>query len=297
MLEAIELGTRRWDDDENSNKTSVEKQAYQSFFVPYKCDVPPLTSSEMCQIFSSFQHVVSWGDSLSRHMHMGFMMGLKHDFCSGGHISNSMSTYANCKCDGQFSEHAICREYSPLFWKFDNSHELGVCSQQAPFHLSQPDTRAFHEHGPQVIEDIPWKDIDCDDENYRGLLYITEAGPHQNFVMPAVTRKFGYMFKDPRLQACIDKGKAHVIWIQAGAQSRAMDNLYPRQSRECTRVFNEEMASWFHTNGVNVTVLNFWNLTADAQTSDGFHNLLDVNLMKAFYVLRVAQMLKQQGKQ
>jgi hypothetical protein len=37
------------------------------------------------------------------------------------------------------------------------------------------------------------------------------------------------------------------------------------------------------------------NLTKDAQTSDGFHFLSDVNIMKAFLLLHVAHLLKENG--
>jgi hypothetical protein len=61
MLRAIQFGSRRWDDLglANNNATSLQKELHQSYFVPDQCDVPAMTSFEMCQTLSRFQHVVT----------------------------------------------------------------------------------------------------------------------------------------------------------------------------------------------------------------------------------------------
>ena len=59
MLRAIQFGSRRWDDLGLENALSVQKELHHSYFVPDQCDVPVMTSFEMCQTLSPFQHVVS----------------------------------------------------------------------------------------------------------------------------------------------------------------------------------------------------------------------------------------------
>jgi hypothetical protein len=55
------------------------------------------------------------------------------------------------------------------------------------------------------------------------------------------------------------------------------------------------MSEYLSSLPMNVTEWHVWNLTKDAQTSDGFHFLSDVNIMKAFLLLHVAHLLKENG--
>ena len=54
------------------------------------------------------------------------------------------------------------------------------------------------------------------------------------------------------------------------------------------------MEEYLQSLEANVTVVDWINLTADAQTSNGFHFLTDVNLFKGYYLLALAKLLKRQ---
>jgi hypothetical protein len=291
MLSAIQFGSRRWDNPALENATSLEKEVHQSYFVPHKCDVPPMSSFEMCDTLSRYQHVVNIGDSLSRHVHQGLFIGLRHDYISGGIQTTNLPTYELCKCDGQFSEHSTCRKNGGLFSKLESSRQLGICSQQKPFSMSFLESVDL----VHLENEIPWNEIECNSSDYRGLLLVIGGGVHFGLDFKAIISGSKHFFERQQLQNCVDRGKAHVVWTGFGSQSRSLDTKYPHQSREQAVVFNQGMSDYFSSIKMNVTELHFWNLTKDAQSSDGLHLPSGVNAVKAFFLLRVANLLKEES--
>ena len=81
--------------------------------------------------------------------------------------------------------------------------------------------------------------------------------------------------------------------VHVTAQLRTLDERFPRQTRENATIFNEEMAVYWARQPFDVTILDWWNLTANVQTSDGFHSLSDVNLVKATHLLNMMDLLSQ----
>jgi len=97
----------------------------------------------------------------------------------------------------------------------------------------------------------------------------------------------------PKYRECACLGKVRLIWVSMNSQSAALDEDYPHQSRENALLFNERIRKSFIsiglTPGQDVLLLDWWNLTADAQSSDGIHYLSDVNLAKAAQILYLAE--------
>ena len=79
----------------------------------------------------------------------------------------------------------------------------------------------------------------------------------------------------------------HVAVAGLGAQSRHLDAKYPFQAREGSAQFNEKLFEF--TKG-RYSFFDAWNLTRNAPTSDGYHYLTDVNLVKAMYLLNYLEM-------
>ena len=77
------------------------------------------------------------------------------------------------------------------------------------------------------------------------------------------------------------------------SMSSAISVMYPHQSRENILLFNEGIKDLFVSSGLlpgqDVLILDWWNFTADAQSSDGVHYLSDVNLGKAAQILYLAE--------
>ena len=98
------------------------------------------------------------------------------------------------------------------------------------------------------------------------------------------------VFNTPVFQLCNSNGLARVVWTAYQSQSRKLDRRYPLQSRERALAFNRYMETRLkgleHLNHTP-TIVDWWNLTRDAQTSDGFHYLTDVNLIKVNHLAHV----------
>jgi len=260
------------------NATSEEKELHPSYFVPYQCDIPAMTPFQICETLSQFSHIFNIGDSLSRHLHQGIFIGMRNDYISGGIFSTSIPTYEHCKCDGQFSEHPICRKNDGLFHHVESSHQLGVCAHQKPFAIS------YSTSSPPIER----SNCQSSDDSSPDVLLV-QGGLHFGLDSSRTIEAFVSLFEDQQWIECVKRGKALVIWTTIVAQSRKLDHAYPDQCREQAEVFNREMEAYFSSIEMNVTVIDFWNLTRDAQTSDGLHFLLEVNMLKTFYVLQVLE--------
>ena len=106
------------------------------------------------------------------------------------------------------------------------------------------------------------------------------------------------IFENPRYIKCQQQNKIKVIFVGLHAQSRILDEHYPHQSRENAIRFNQNISAYFrdpvqiekyYTN--KIIEVDPWNLTADAQSSDGLHFLSDVNVVEANHILNVVKML------
>ena len=94
------------------------------------CSIPPSTGKRTCEILSSFSSVQFAGDSLNRHMTQAFYMLLSDDYYHGSfphHVSQPDSVLENCKCDGQFSESRLCRDFNASY-NFTDATSIGLCT-------------------------------------------------------------------------------------------------------------------------------------------------------------------------
>jgi hypothetical protein len=90
---------------------------------------------------------------------------------------------------------------------------------------------------------------------------------------------------------CKTPPNAHYLFLGGTAQSRNDDTLYPAQTREIVERYNARLKARFAQLGSN---FHFWDLlalTRDAQTSDGFHYLSDVNIAEAFGLLHFMSLI------
>ena len=78
------------------------------------------------------------------------------------------------------------------------------------------------------------------------------------------------------------------------SQSLGLDDKYPHQSRESAYSFNEHIIAYLQEKPFPIYILDQHNLTMDAQTSDGFHYLSDVNLLKVYFIIHLSTQIKQE---
>ena len=78
---------------------------------------------------------------------------------------------------------------------------------------------------------------------------------------------------------CPHRFQLHLAWASATAQSRLLDAQFPQQARERVVDYNAAMEAEMTARGI--AALHYWNATLNAASSDGFHFMTDVNLLRA----------------
>jgi hypothetical protein len=96
-------------------------------------------------------------------------------------------------------------------------------------------------------------------------------------------------------ESCKYKFRLQFVWISATKQLSPLDKIFPTQDANHVLKFNQNMESFFEglssSRGVNVTILDVFNASDGAMTSDGYHNLSEYNLLIAMSVLNVLKLL------
>lgn len=132
----------------------------------------------------------------------------------------------------------------------------------------------------------------CSSDN-RPILVILNGGTHfesnaQKTIAGFIDVAYHQLMEVK--QSCEWPLHFEMIWTGLNAQSRALDSIYPRQSREKAQLFNEFVDQYVNST-LGMIPIDFLNLTKDAAVSDGLHYLSDVNLVKANVILHVANFL------
>ena len=196
--------------------------------------------------------------------------------------------YSQCKCDGQFSEHEMCRQNDGLFNAF-TPRDLRLCS-----HLPEEDQFRFRyvigkTNRKETLDEIEQQ---CTKPQYKGAVWVLQGGIHYGTsAQNTMEYWIGPLLDNPAIKSCLELKKMKMIWVSYGAQSRQLDEKYPLQTRENARAFNTAMESELKKHIPNITIIDWWGVTAEAQTSDGFHSLSDVNLFKATVIANVIEFL------
>lgn len=293
-LSSIKFGKRV----ATTNTTENADDRGRSIFIPFDCFVPqfPPPPNNTCGILSQYNHVIFHGDSLARHLRLAIYMSMRGNFIEGTVVKGNLE---KCLCDGQFSESKVCRTYEGYFQQTIRPQQIAgenLCLNADPFLLGKPAPAPFRERRgePNPFKSVDWSSVDCAEADYRGILLVLQGGLHyamnatetfQKEVQPVVTH--------PTFRECECVGKVRLVWLSANAQSRALDEKYPHQSREKAITFNEEIRDSFldigFMPGRDVVILDWWNMTAEAQSVDGLHYMTDVNLAKASQILYLAE--------
>jgi len=305
LLFAIRNGKRHWVNASHEKLSPIGKDVEQSYFVPAWYDVPPLMSQEMCDIIGNYSHFITIGDSLSRHLRQGVLMAMKDDLILGG-IHKTKKTAGGhhnknpyyCRCDGQFSEHKWCRENDGLFWDM-RLRDMEICSH-LPEHRVGARFLGYQLDASKPFPQLPYEEFWCMRPEYKGVFLFLQPGGQRPDLIDIIMKKYFIgVIERPEIQKCLKQNKFHVVFASSGVQSRRLDEKYPWQERNLTRIYNELLETRIRaldiSHNVHIPILDWWNLTEDAQTQDGYHYLSDVNLIKAYQVFHLARALKEQG--
>ncbi|EED87604.1 predicted protein [Thalassiosira pseudonana CCMP1335] len=296
-LTSIKLGRRVWNENVTTDVPMV-KETIPSKFVPSHCHVPllPPSPEKTCEILNQFSHVILHGDSLTRHLRQAMLMAMRGDYITGGLPYMSEETKKLCSCDGTFSENIKCRKidlYFPNVVQPKDFPGAKVCANLDSVNQSFAFGKVVEgwDGDGYPKNNIDWEAVDCTNEEYRGMLLYLQGGMHYGCnASRTFERMVEPVLSNPKYQECRRRGKILTLWNGLRAQSRTMDEKYPHQSKENAIVFNEEMKQLFQSRddiklGKDVLVLDWYNMTSDAPSSDGVHSLSDVNLAMAAQIL------------
>ena len=278
LLASLKLGSR-W--HALTNLTDEELEAMPMLgFTPAACTYRWYTATDMCHILGRFSQVRLVGDSLMRHVAQALFMLVRNDLQYGAlplQLENT-EVYDKCQCDGQFSEHGLCRVGHMM--AVSDHRKYGLCAglQLQPFWLG-------------FAGNLGWSEDMCT-RDHRPVLAVLGGGAHQesivNDTIDEVVEPF--MQELRRAQYACPHVTFHVAWMGMGVQSRSLDDKYPHQRRELILDFNSGI--FRHLQDAHfVQSFDVWNLTHNAGTSDGFHYLSEVNMLKAMYILNYMDLI------
>ena len=272
-----------------------------SAFQPFGCTYAWPSRSHACRISKKYHRIIFLGDSLIRQTHRAFTMFLREDLEYGAlphsipllqtFSGENISVYDQCRCDGQFSEHVACRNDGVV--RFADNRQAGICNsglENFALQYASVYNRDLRK-GLSVTENL------CTQQATRTVVrpvqFIMGGGAHFHSSANETITVFinPIMESIKRARAVCPQVKVRVVWLSRGVQDRVMDQPYPHQSREHMLVFNEQIDRYFREEhaDMGVVIMDVWNLTKDARTSDGTHYLSDVNLVQAAYVLNIME--------
>lgn len=257
-----------------------------NYFEPAGCTFEWYSQDMTCDILSRYSTMHIVGDSISRHHQQAMLMLLTQDWKFGAlpRLSPQPELYETCTCDGQFSEHQICRTYSGSITTLSSSHAYGICSDHRRFAMYRRDAYTLGES--QICS-----------EDSRPQLLLLQGGVHLHSNSSTMIDRLDAVFADlsRKVKECLgsDEVNIHVVWTGLNTQSKDLDLQFPHQAAGSAFAFNQDIEHFLLTHHRHwaVTILDFLPLTADAPSSDGYHFLSDVNLVKAMYLFNLMDFL------
>jgi hypothetical protein len=220
------------------------------------------------------------------------MMLLRADLRYGGFpLFQDIEVYDNCGCDGQFSEALLCR--LPMTYRSpDTFHTTHVYDSLETDGFCSMYVSPTHEHTKLI-----WVQNSIDDKlvitcpkSDRPIFLFIQGGIHCDLNVESCSQ--GYFgnfinFVKQQLGDCFDRVK--ILFSGSTVCTDEVEKKYPYQHRTVVRQYNKDMSNWFSSNYRGSQSLDFWNLTLESlnRTSDGFHQLTDVNMIKVIGILNM----------
>ncbi|KAJ3176267.1 hypothetical protein HDU85_007259 [Gaertneriomyces sp. JEL0708] len=202
-------------------------------------------------------------------------------------LSPQTELYDSCQCDGMYSEHVVCRTFKEdhIFHSKD-LRSYGVCYDAVDAQHRPTVFNHFKNYAIWGTDPLDYNHL-CQPNDDRPRFIYLQGIVHYESKPEKVIREL----IDPAISnivkardACPKPFKFHVLFTGGHAQSRWLDSRYPHQSREQMVLKNAALKEHIEQHW-GQQMIDFWNLTRDAPSSDGLHHLTDVNLLKVQYVL------------
>lgn len=279
LLHSLKYGKRFFKFDPTIENVSIV-QTSTSKFIPAGCNYRWYRSSEICSILEKYSRIILMGDSLTRHFAQALFMLLSDDLVVGGFPSSgSHERLESCRCDGQLSEAELCR-YNPP--PFGNSVAAGYCKSFKPFYFS------YHNFPYTNIPYPPLEEPLCDPTDNRPVFFLLATGAHLHCnATSTIEISIDPIMNIIRNQTnCYRDGssKIHPVFMGLGGQSRALNPFYKYQRNHEIKTFNHIISNYNRVT-YNMVTFDVHELTHTGMSSDGYHFLSEVNLIKSMYML------------
>jgi len=209
-------------------------------------------------------------------------MLLSEDFVFGGtpHALVKDNVYDKCACDGQFSEADLCRGDDEVF-EFADPRVLHTCYDTTPFRFQL----VFHSKPPK----IDWL---CGSDPRPRFIQYQIAG-HAGVQAEPAMKLFESFLAELAMVRVKCPFKVVIFFSGMHAQDPSLDVRFPHQSRSAGLAYNAKAHPWAESLGV--TVIDWFNMTLNGPTPDGFHSLSDVSLLKAAHLIRLGGLALDEG--
>ena len=265
-----------------------------------KCIIAWLSTPDVCQVLASYSEIIWIGDSLTRHTIMALYMILTENYRTGGYPiypGIPQNIHNLCNCDGQFSENSQCRSYDFKENFLDHPIRKGLCPfdkafSDFHFRAGHVYTSAF-EHSKALLPAI------CSPGDGLRLIYL-QGGAHyeskaDRFFEEFIRQTIEEIKRIVSTCAHPIRHKVRVILSGIGACDDFLQKRFPYQNTSAVIRFNarvEELVNLTYPT-LPIVTMDFLKVTewaiADGRTSDGYHFLSDVNLIKAMSILNVME--------
>jgi hypothetical protein len=284
-------------DKPSCQSISAIHSSITSSYTNRSCIIPWLSPAGVCHVMQMYSHIRWWGDSLTRHTVQGLFMTLSGNFRYGGfpnvpEMSNII--YSRCSCDGQFSESTMCRDFGAGKLVIpDDARKLGFCRHAKFF---SPFSFTWFSSLPDGTLKSDTSFL-CTNDSKPKFLYL-QGGAH--FATNAET--FLYLLVLPifesinrTVNSCPYNVSSSIRIAMSGVNicDKSVSAKYPMQSDANSIRFTRRLVELLREKYplVPVVVIDFLSITgeaiADGRTSDGYHFLSDINLIKAMTILNV----------
>eukprot|EP01036_Dinobryon_divergens_P028112 gene28112-37007_t len=276
---------------------SAIQSSITSAYSNRSCIIPWLSPAGVCQVMQMYSHIRWWGDSLTRHTVQGLFMTLSGNFRYGGFPNvpelNS-NIYSRCNCDGQFSESTMCRDFgTEKLVISDDARKLGFCSYTKNF---SPFSFIWFSSLPDGTLKTDTSFL-CTNDLKPKFLYL-QGGAHfatnpETFLYLLVLPIFESINRT--VTSCPYNISSTIRIAMSGVNicDKSVSAKYPTQSDANSIRFTRRLVELLREKYplVPVVVIDFLSVTAEAiadgRTSDGYHFLSDINLIKAMTILNV----------
>lgn len=291
----------------NTTQEIIESSKYSLIIEPpYSnhqrlCLIKWFSRESICNVLSRYRNILILGDSLTRHLSSALLMLLSEDFRYGGVLPgvpgfNYTDLHTHCTCDGTYSELDVCRKYlrpvelSPS----DINSKYQYCSKYPVSHHVK--TNIYIDDSLLDYSEFDFKGKLCGPERTLRLVMI-QGGSHYSFAadkhIPVVRQLIDRLVQ--AVTSCEHNiaGLVRVVFSGVPMVHPAVTAMFPLETDERAVEFYRDMQHFFQVEYPSMTVvmLDFLNLTRDAnrrgRSSDGFHQLSDVNMIKVMTLLNV----------